>query len=189
MQDLSLLLSKSRPRNVKTQDLTSTWQGGGVFCKAAEQHRVTGHFPEHRESVSSNMGLYLVFRLAMLSFSHERTKTFQRKSQLPTWNATKFRCQKFSFPTRKGLIRKWPHLRPVLLKQAPKPFKSPGHPCSGLPKEILQALLSMDKNPVAFSGRIKTSTELCLSAPCPKERPELTSFLEGFQAISRSFRK
>lgn len=118
MQDLSLLLPKSRPRNVKTQDLT--WQGGGVFCKATEQHRVTGHFPEHRKSVSSNMGLYLVFRLAVLSFSHERTKTFQRKSQLPTWNATKFRCQKFSFPTKKRFDQEMATLQTSIAKAGTK---------------------------------------------------------------------
>lgn len=84
IQHLWFLLSKSRPWNVRTQDDTTTGQGGRVFCKATEQHRVTAHFPEHRKSVSSNMGLYLVFSLAILSFSHERIKTSHRKSQLPT---------------------------------------------------------------------------------------------------------
>lgn len=59
-----------------------------------------------------------------------------------------------SHQKKKGLIRKRPHLRPILLKKAPKPFKHPGHPCSRPPKEILQALLAMDKTPVAFSGQI-----------------------------------
>lgn len=43
MQDLSLLLSKSIPCNVRSQGDTRTGQVGGVFCKGKEQHTVIVH--------------------------------------------------------------------------------------------------------------------------------------------------
>lgn len=67
---------------------------------------------------------------------------------------------------QKVLIRKCSHLRPTVLKQAPKLAKWLLQLCSMLYKELLHALLSIDKNPVAFLGQIIHKGELRVTFIC-----------------------